>query len=181
MKIYMDLKTFRPLVDQRLQAFFDDKLDQYQEMGLPQRIMEIVSYVKEICATGKRVRPYLTFISYKAFGGKQDEELMRFALGFELFHSFALVHDDVFDQGEMRRGVPSYHTHIQTMLQSDQAAHIAQSQAVLMGDLLFSWTQEVIYDEYDLEPAFLQKARKNFQHMLNEIIIGEMMDVDFMT
>ena len=77
--------------------------------------------------------------------------------------------------------MPTYHKYIETLLESEQAKHIAESQAILAGDLVFSRVQEIIYDDYDLDPTFLAKARKNFQRMLNEIILGEMMDVDFMT
>lgn len=45
------------------------------------------------------------------------------------------------------------------------------SQAVLMGDLLFAWAQEIIYDTYSIDAQRLLLARQNFQQMLNQLIL----------
>ena len=45
---------------------------------------------------------------------------------------------------------------------------------------MLSWAQEIVYDTYAIEDKYLSAARKNFQLMLNQVIVGEMMDVDNM-
>ncbi len=176
----MDLKDYQSIVDAQIQRFIDHKLAEYGEYNLPDRILEVVKYSKKICDNGKRIRPYFVYLAYKACGGQNDEEIMRFALWFEFVHNFALTHDDIFDQGLTRHGVPAYYKYIGTLLDSEKKDHLAMSQAVLMGDLLLSRAQEIIYDTYDIPEEFLAGARKNFQLMLNQVIVGEMMDVDNM-
>lgn len=176
----MKWKEYKILIDQNIQSFFDQKLEEYISLWLPERVMQMISYLKINCKTGKRIRPYLVYLWYKLLGGKEDKEVIKFSLGLELFHAFALVHDDLMDKGEIRHGEATCHKYIETLLRTEQWKHIAESQAILLGDLLFQWWQEVIYDDYDMDVWCLQRARKNIQTIVNETILGQMMDIDFM-
>ncbi len=65
-------------------------------------LSEIASYV--IDSGGKRLRPTVTLLSFKATGGKETSEAIDAATAFELIHSATLIHDDINDGGDMRRG-----------------------------------------------------------------------------
>lgn len=54
---------------------------------------------------GKRIRPGVSILSYRAVGGKNPEKIIGIAAAFELIHSATLIHDDINDGGQMRRGV----------------------------------------------------------------------------
>ena len=58
---------------------------------------------------GKRIRPVLTLMTCEAMGGDLNKAL-NVALGIELFHNFTLLHDDVMDRADIRRGKPTVHT-----------------------------------------------------------------------
>jgi len=58
---------------------------------------------------GKRLRPTVTILSYKAVGGKDSDKIVDIATAFELIHSATLVHDDINDGGTMRRGRETVH------------------------------------------------------------------------
>jgi len=67
------------------------------------------SLLTEIClhvigAGGKRIRPGVALLSFKAVGGKKDQKIVNLAASFELIHSATLIHDDINDLGEIRRG-----------------------------------------------------------------------------
>jgi len=67
------------------------------------------SLLTDICfhvigAGGKRIRPGVALLSYKAVGGKKDQKIINLAASFELIHSATLIHDDINDLGEIRRG-----------------------------------------------------------------------------
>ncbi|MEM0198527.1 MAG: polyprenyl synthetase family protein [Fervidicoccaceae archaeon] len=81
-------------------------------------------------AGGKRLRPALVFASGLAFGAS-EENLLPFATGVELFHNFTLIHDDIMDNDEYRRGVPTVHKLYGVPV------------AILAGDLLFSLSLHV--------------------------------------
>ncbi len=65
-------------------------------------LTEIAEYV--IAAGGKRIRPTVTLLAFKAVGGKEIERAVDIAACIELIHSASLIHDDINDQGEYRRG-----------------------------------------------------------------------------
>lgn len=66
---------------------------------------------------------------------------MDFLLSFELLHTMALIHDDWIDHGMLRRSVPTCHVYYNTLINNK---HLADSQAILVGDLCFGWAYEVL-------------------------------------
>ena len=62
-----------------------------------------------ILRKGKRIRPILFLIGYKGFSVKKPKNLYRSALAIELLHNFLLVHDDIVDNSDIRRGQASMH------------------------------------------------------------------------
>ena len=92
---------------------------------------------------GKRIRPSMTYWGWVAAGGQGDEageaDVVRAGAALELLHIFALIHDDVMDESDSRRGQPSVHTlaaqlHLHAGARGD-ARHFGESIAVLVGDL----------------------------------------------
>src|SRR2546428_7236421 len=67
-------------------------------------LSEIAEYV--IAAGGKRVRPLVTLLAFKAVGGRALERVVDIAAALELIHSASLIHDDINDGGTERRGGP---------------------------------------------------------------------------
>ena len=91
--------------------------------GKPDELYEASFHIFK--AGGKRLRPALLYASGLAFGA-EEEALLPFAVGVELFHNFTLVHDDIMDNDDYRRGVPTVHKLYGVPM------------AILSGDLLFS-------------------------------------------
>jgi geranylgeranyl pyrophosphate synthase len=79
----------------------DDKL---HEMVKSQEKVLTEASLHVIDAGGKRIRPIVTILAYKAFGGTDIKKIVDIAAGFELIHSATLVHDDINDGGSTRRG-----------------------------------------------------------------------------
>jgi geranylgeranyl diphosphate synthase, type I len=92
---------------------------------------------------GKRIRPSMAYWGWIAAGGRRDDRgaaaVVRAGAALELLHIFALIHDDVMDESDSRRGQPSVHTlaaqlHLHAGARGD-ARHFGESIAVLVGDL----------------------------------------------
>jgi octaprenyl-diphosphate synthase len=81
------------MVDARLREMVKS-----QEQTLTQASMHVID------AGGKRLRPTVTVLAYKSFGGEDSKEIVEIAAGFELIHSATLIHDDINDGGSTRRG-----------------------------------------------------------------------------
>ena len=134
------------------------KLDWKRE---PYGLYEPIEYT--LAAGGKRVRPQLAMIASQLFGGK-DEEVLPAALALEVFHNFTLLHDDVMDHAEVRRGRPTVHVKWN------------ENTAILSGD-------QMLIEAYKLlsgVPADkLPKVLQLFNKMATEICEGQQYDVDF--
>ena len=127
----------------------------------PYGLYEPIEYT--LAAGGKRVRPQLAMIASQMFGGK-DEEVLPVALALEVFHNFTLLHDDVMDKADVRRGRPTVH------IKWDE------NTAILSGD-------QMLIEAYKLLSGVpedkLPKVLQLFNKMATEICEGQQYDVDF--
>lgn len=116
-----------------------------------------------MAAGGKRVRPQLAMIACGIFGGN-EQEVAPAAMALEVFHNFTLLHDDVMDKAEVRRGRPT--VHIQWN----------ENTAILSGDQMMIEAYKLLAEA----PADkLHKVLRLFNEMATEICEGQQYDVDF--
>ena len=134
------------------------KLDWERE---PKGLYAPIAYT--LAAGGKRVRPQLAMIGSQLFGGK-DEEVLPAALALEVFHNFTLLHDDVMDKAEVRRGRPT--VHIQWN----------ENTAILSGDQMMIEAYTVLSQ---VPERALARVLQLFNKMATEICEGQQYDVDF--
>jgi geranylgeranyl diphosphate synthase type I len=88
---------------------------------------------------GKRIRPILFIIGYLGYSRKAAAHLYTCALSFELLHDFTLIHDDIIDKSETRRGKPSVHTMLNHyLLRFKKIKFNGQDLAIVIGDILYA-------------------------------------------
>ena len=95
--------------------FAIDELDKFVENGLaalnlrqePKELYEPIEYM--ISIGGKRLRPELCLLTYNLFSDKIEKSILHPALALEIFHGFTLIHDDIMDKAELRRGQQTVH------------------------------------------------------------------------
>ena len=178
----MDLASFKTTFDGILQTYVQEKIAQAQKLINDKKINEFIDYISTfIFSGGKRIRPYWLRIMYKWFGWDNEKAILNFGIIFELLHSMALIHDDIIDQAEKRHNALTVHSYIQSLLAgNDNAKHIAEWQALLIGDLLLSRVYELQYKQHDFTEKVLAEARENVHAMIEEVILWQMIDVDMM-
>ncbi len=129
-------------------------------------------------AGGKRLRPLMCHWGWVAAHGPSrgggHDEMVRAGAALELLHLFALVHDDVMDRGDSRRGRPTPHVDA-AKAHADQGALgdsvlFGDSVAILLGDLALSEASVLIAGA----PASLQHL---WREMLRELVHGQLLDV----
>ena len=134
------------------------QLDWHRE---PYGLYEPIEYT--LAAGGKRIRPQLAMIASQLFGGK-DEDVLPAALALEVFHNFTLLHDDVMDHADVRRGRPTVHVKWNA------------NTAILSGD-------QMLIEAYKLLAGVpkekLSQCLDMFNKMATEICEGQQYDVDF--
>ncbi|NIR48730.1 polyprenyl synthetase family protein [candidate division KSB1 bacterium] len=90
----------------KYQTLINDRLSKIADSRQPQNLYQPIEYV--LNSGGKRIRPILLMLSCKALDGDVDASLDA-AVAVELLHNFTLVHDDMMDQDDTRRGMPTVH------------------------------------------------------------------------
>lgn len=134
------------------------KLDWSRE---PQGLYEPIGYT--LAAGGKRVRPQLALLATKLFGGN-DEDVLPAALALEVFHNFTLLHDDVMDKAQVRRGRPTVHVKWNA------------NTAILSGDQMMIEAYKLLSQVPENK---LATTLRLFNQMATEICEGQQYDVDF--
>ncbi len=125
---------------------------------------------------GKRLRPAFVWFTYRAFGGVRTEEALPLALATELLHTYLLIHDDVMDHADLRRGEPSAQVRFRDAHRArglaGDAGDFGVSVAILMGDLAQTWAAEQIF-ALPIEGVLRQELQAAFATMCEEVIAGQ--------
>jgi geranylgeranyl pyrophosphate synthase len=133
-------------------------------------------------AGGKKLRPKMTLMAYRAFGGSDIEKVLPIAAAQELLHVGLLIHDDLIDRDTIRYGVDNIDGGYRKLYESlvgetGERTHYAQSAAMLAGDLLLTGAQQLML-ESDIEPARIIEVQKILGTGIFEVIGGELIDTE---
>ncbi|MFD7924271.1 polyprenyl synthetase family protein [Streptomyces sp. NPDC059740] len=173
-----DLDTVRSRIEEALTDFLDARM---RTLGQAPH-HQLVRCVREfVTRGGKRLRPVLSVLGWQAAQPRRDMPMpvLKTAAALELFHAFALIHDDVMDDSAMRRGHPSVH---RTMALHHAAAggpapgRVGIGAAILAGDLALAWSDELLHTA-GLRPAQLTAVLPLIDVMRTEIVCGQYLDL----
>lgn len=145
----------------QLQNLFETYLQNEAFTGFPEVLFESTNHIMSM--KGKRIRPVMLLSACQAFGG-DIEQAFGPASAVEIYHNFSLVHDDIIDEADIRRGKPTVHK------------VFGLNKAILTGDamLLHSFVQLKRGPENKLAEML-----SVFNKATAEVIEGEQLDVNF--
>ncbi|MDF6016933.1 polyprenyl synthetase family protein [Streptomyces sp. JH34] len=127
-----DQDAVRRAVDTALTDFLGLQCREAHRRGLPTQAAQALSSFLE--SGGKRIRPILCVAGWQAAGGTDTPAaVLKVAASLEMFHAFALIHDDIIDASDTRRGQPTVHRRIST------------EAAILIGDLALVFADELLH------------------------------------
>jgi len=161
-------------VDARILALLDDELARWTavdpELGEPLGALRNL-----IAAGGKRLRPAFCHWAFVGVGGDPtDSRVADAGAALELLHTFALVHDDVMDGSDQRRGLPSIHRYFVDlhtgMGWSADSRRSGEGAAILVGDFAFVYADQLLGE---IPPA----ARRIFDELRIELCVGQYLDL----
>lgn len=129
----------------------------------PQELYKPIEYIMQL--GGKRLRPVLTLMANEMFGG-ESQKAIKAALAIEMFHNFTLVHDDIMDNADIRRGQPTVHIKWN------------QTIAILSGDLMMIKATDLLCET---ETNDLRTLISVFNKTAAEVCEGQQWDMNFET
>ena len=139
---------------------------------------EIVSAISDLTRGGKRLRPLFAFWGFVGAGGDpRDQRIIEAGAALELFQAAALIHDDLIDRSDTRRGQPSVHRRFESLHRESgwhrDAPRFGEAASVLAGDLCLSLSEQLFGT---ISPAVPQ-ARAFFDTMRVQVMAGQYLDV----
>ncbi len=172
----------RDRVETVLSGFLDDQRRVLGELG--DDCEPLLEAVTTLLAGGKRLRPAFCYWGFRgADGGTPDGSeagVVTAAAALELFQAAALLHDDVMDDSDTRRGKPAAHRWFAGLHAgagwSGSAERFGLAGAVLAGDLCLAWSDE-LYQRAPLEAEALRRGRRVFETMRTQLMGGQYLDM----
>lgn len=174
----LDVEDVRASVQPLLDAFLADRgrilLDASTDTD------PMLTAVTDLLRGGKRLRPAFCYWGWRAAGAEDCPGIRQASASLELLQACALIHDDVMDGSDTRRGQPSVHRRFAALhrgsewLGSPEAFGVGA--AILVGDLCLSWADEMLLTSPLPEDA-LRRGKAVYDEMRTELMAGQYLDL----
>lgn len=187
-------------VDHRLKEYLAESTDEFSHIN--PRVNVALDYLQEfIISGGKRVRPTFAWAGVRAglehcrtdatastARTKLTQELLTAISAFEFIQACALIHDDIIDASDTRRGHPTVHKRFEKQHRNQQwigsPEHYGVSQAILTGDIALAWADDMFFGCRIPEllgsahaPTVHADANRAWRAMRTEVISGQILDI----
>jgi geranylgeranyl diphosphate synthase type II len=148
---------------QKAQKIISDKINSIHFTSEPIELYKPISYIFK--TGGKRIRPAITLLGCNLFS-EDVEPAVNPAIALEIFHNFSLVHDDIMDKANVRRGKQTIHSKWNDNV------------AILSGDAMCIKAYDYICDS---DPRYLKKVMVEFNNAAIKVCEGQQFDMNFET
>jgi geranylgeranyl diphosphate synthase type I len=169
---------FRSSLTQTIEDFLAEQREVLA--GISDESLPLISSIATLTKGGKRMRALLCYWGWRAAGGSPSASAPVVAgTALEFFQAAALIHDDIIDRSDTRRGRPSVHRQF-TARHSDAGWHLdperfGVSAAILAGDLCLAFSEELF--TASCPDATAGAARTIFNRMRTEVMAGQYLDL----
>jgi geranylgeranyl diphosphate synthase, type I len=167
-------KAFAERIDQALEVFISGQRHMLSELGAD--VDPLIEAATEAVRGGKRLRPAFCYWAWRAVGRPPDDRIVVAASSLELLHASALVHDDVMDDSDTRRGRPTAHRQFHSLGLPGSDQQFGLGSAILLGDLLLGWSDQQLRAS-GLSVGAVSRAMPYFDAMRSEVAAGQFLDL----
>lgn len=169
-------------IQRALTSFLDIQQERLAAIG--PELTEQVQAARDATSGGKRLRPSFCYWGFRAAGGDPELPILKAAASLEMLHVSALVHDDVMDSSDVRRGAPAAHRRFEGLQRARSEASgkggdpvgFGIGAAILLGDLCLIWADEMMHTS-GFDAAALASASKFFDAVRVEVTAGQYLDL----
>jgi geranylgeranyl diphosphate synthase type I len=168
-----------------MERFIADRRAEVSDLG-----PDAVRFAQSAAGTlegGKRLRARFCLTGWRAVAsvatppvGSPPDDVIAAAAALEFFHAAALVHDDLIDNSDTRRGRPAAHRALEALHREDgwrgSADGFGRSAAILLGDLLVAWSDD-LFEEGLRSSRHTAGARSEYARMRRDVTVGQFLDI----
>ncbi len=179
MKINEYMKVYTPKINEAIKNIYDKKLKSVENSFLKTYYTELKDY---FLAGGKRIRPLLCIATYNSFIDPPDGDIIVPCVGTEFLHNASLIHDDIIDKDDFRRGKPAFHyrfkkLHSKYDLKKMLADDFGTNIGIIGGDSAFFMGLEA-YLTNNFDHTLNFKAIQYYKQAFIEISDGVLIEID---
>ncbi|HEY8524840.1 MAG TPA: polyprenyl synthetase family protein [Acidimicrobiales bacterium] len=161
-------------VEERLRQLLDGEIARWQDVDAS-LAEPLASLQRLVEAGGKRLRPAFCYWAFVGAGGEPDDpRIVDAGAAFEMLHAFALIHDDVMDGADTRRGAPATHAEFSARHRRDgwrgEGRRFGEGVAILVGDLAHVYADQLLGEPPSGAAALWHELRL-------ELIVGQYLDL----
>jgi len=173
------VNIYKPKINEAIKQIYNRKLESVKNPFLKDYYSTLKDY---FLSGGKRIRPLLCIAAYNSFKKTQDEKIVIPSVGTEFLHNASLIHDDIIDRDDFRRGKPSFHYrftkyHEKYNLKKMVAKDFGTSVGIIGGDTAFFMGLEAyFFNEFEYELNL--KAINYYEEAFIEISDGVLIEID---
>ncbi|MEI7819074.1 MAG: polyprenyl synthetase family protein [bacterium] len=172
------IKQIKTDVDRELGLYWDLKISEAAKID-PQYKRLLTEMKKFSLRGGKRLRPFMAFLGFQIAGGKDYKAFLRIALVWEMYHLFAIMHDDIMDQDEQRYGglnVAGVYNRLFKRSHDDHVAHShSLNMALIAGDIALGFAHEIL-DSSMIDSDTRDQLKRLLNKLHFQLAAGQMLD-----
>lgn len=172
------LRQFREDVGGILSGFLREQVEVLS--AISSDLLPLLDTLEDLLDGGKRLRPTFAYWGWRSAGGEAGGPILKAASALEFLQACALIHDDVMDGSDTRRGKPAAHRRLASMHRSHgylgSPEDFGTGSAILLGDLCLSWSDELLMAS-DLPVESLRAVKPIFDEMRTELMAGQYLDL----
>nr|WP_231573700.1 polyprenyl synthetase family protein [Streptomyces sp. e14] len=179
----MSIQTISPATPdttaerQAIDDVLKDFLEKRRKNCEPSQMGGLIELLADFMVGGKRIRPILTMLGWQAVTGEAaGDTVVQVAASLEMFHAFALIHDDIMDDSDTRRGRPTIHRALADNSSGDRTRRFGLGAAVLLGDLAFTWSDQILHTA-GLTSEQTAAVLPLVTEMRTEVMLGQYLDL----
>ncbi len=179
MDINAVIASYRAKINRHLESFLANKVEEAARIS--PYVRDLVANAKEYTLRGgKRLRPIFFIYGYKCLSAGNEEAIIEAAISIELMQSYLLIHDDIMDEDELRRGKPTFHALYKEICEREfghaKSDRFGENMAIITGDLLESYGEEVLASA-DFDAQYVRKALCKYLQVVRNVGYGQILDV----
>ena len=175
------LKEWQEKINEELQREFDNHKERAEEIH-PEGV-KVIDFLEDYTMRGgKRVRPALIIAGYKSCGGEEVEKIVPASLSIEALQSYLLIHDDIMDEDELRRGDKTLHKMYEEYHEQEfsgaRPEKFGENMGIVAGDIANSFAVSQLIDS-DFENETKIEALRKFEKIHRHTGYGQALDITF--